>query len=79
MNKDMINALILSLLDFQKVFEIECDASNVGICVILNQNSKHITFYCEKLIDSGRKYSVYDKDFYVIVCALGYWYQYLHP
>jgi hypothetical protein len=28
---------ILSLLNFKKIFELECDASGLGISVILNQ------------------------------------------
>jgi hypothetical protein len=46
------NALILCLPDFQKVFEVKCDAFNVVIGDVLSQEIKHIAFYNEKLNES---------------------------
>ena len=43
--KDMLtNAPLLSLLNFDKAFEIECDASGTGIGVILIRDSKPIAY-----------------------------------
>jgi len=70
LKQKVTNALILSLSNFQKVFEVECDAFNIGIGVVLSQDNKSIAFYSEKLNDSIRKYSVYDKEFHAIVCTL---------
>ena len=80
LNKQKVtNAAILSLPDFNQVFEVECDASNAGTGAVLSQEGKPNAFFNEKLSDSRRKYSVYDKEFYAIVRALDHWCQYLHP
>jgi len=69
----LTSALILAFPSFSEVFEVECDASRVGIGVILSQEKRHIVFFSEKLIDAKRKFSTYDKEFYAIVRALEHW------
>ncbi len=46
----LTNAPLLSLPNFEKVFEVKCDASGVGIRVVLMQDSKHITYFSESLV-----------------------------
>ena len=65
--KNMTKTFILVLLDFDKMFEVKCDASNVGIGIAFSQNGKPIAVFSEKLNKAKRKYSTNDKNFYTLV------------
>jgi len=68
--KRLTQAPVLSLLCFSKIFEVECDGSELGIGGVLTQEGKPLAFFSEKLCDLRRKYSTYDKEFYAIVRCL---------
>ena len=59
------------------MFEVDCDASHVGIGAVLSRAGKQIAFFSEKLIDERKNYSTYDVEFYAIVQALRHWRHYL--
>ncbi|KAE8655824.1 putative CCCH-type zinc finger family protein [Hibiscus syriacus] len=62
---------------FDKVFEVNCDASDVGIGGVLSQAGRPVAFFNEKLSGSKKNYSTYDLEFYAIVQSLKHWRHYL--
>lgn len=73
----MAEAPILALLYFEKVFEVNCDTSRIGIGGVLSQEGRPIAFSSEKLSGSKKNYSTYDLEFYAIVQSLKHWRHYL--
>jgi len=75
----LTNAHILAIPNFAKSFEIECDASNVGIGAVLLQDGHPIAYFSENLSGVALNYSTYDKELYVLVRALKTWQHYFLP
>jgi hypothetical protein len=70
---------ILVLPDFQKTFQVKCDASGFAIGIVLSQEDNPIAYLSEKMNKAKVKYSTYDKEFYAIIQALKKWRHYLIP
>ena len=58
---------ILSLPDFSKMFEIECDASEIGIEAVLIKEGCPVAYFSEKLNGAILNYSTYERELYAVI------------
>jgi hypothetical protein len=77
---DMLtHAPLFQLLDFGKTFELECNASGIGIGGVLLQEGKLVAYFSEKLSGLSLNYSTYDKELHALVRVLETWQYYRSP
>ena len=73
----LTHAPLLQLPDFNKTFELECDASGIGLGGVLLQDGKPVAYFSEKLSGPSLNYSTYDKELLALVRTLERWQYYL--
>jgi hypothetical protein len=66
----LTHAPVLQLSNFSITFELKCDATGIGIGVVLLQEGKLVAYFSEKLSWPSLNYSTYDKELYTLVRVL---------
>ncbi|GJS32512.1 retrotransposon-related protein [Tanacetum coccineum] len=77
LKQTMILTPVLALLNFQKTFVVETDASGVGIGVVLQQGGHPIAYLSKTLAPKHQALSTYEKEFLTILMTLEKWRGYL--
>lgn len=77
LNQKVMENLVLTLQDFNKVFQVDCDVNGSSIGGVLSQEGRTIDYFSDKMNDAWRRYLVYDQVLYAIIQAVNKWIKYL--
>ena len=65
----LATALVLAIMDPQKPFVVETDASAKAIGVVLIQDGHHVAYESKKLNRAQQNYSAYERELFAIIYA----------
>ncbi|GKB73151.1 retrovirus-related pol polyprotein from transposon 17.6 [Tanacetum coccineum] len=68
---------VLALPNFSQHLEVECDACDTGIGVVLQQNNKRIAFFSHPLAERHCRLPAYEKELIAFAKAVSHWRPYL--
>jgi hypothetical protein len=77
LKQSLLTAPVLALSNFNEPFEIETDASDYGIGVVLQQNGHPIAFVSNALGPKTQGLSTYEKESLIILLVVDQWKAYL--
>jgi hypothetical protein len=72
-----MTASVLQLLDFNKQFVIECDASGSGFGAVLHQGDGPVAFFSRPVVAHHSKLPAYECELIRLVKAVWYWRPYV--
>jgi hypothetical protein len=75
----LVEAPVLALPDFTKQFQVETDASDVGVGLVLMQQGHPMAFISKALGPRTKGLSTYEKEYLAILIDVDQWRSYLQP
>ncbi len=73
----LVKAPVSKLPDFDKDFEIHCDASDFAIAGVLVQDGRPVAFESKKLSETERRWPTHEKEMWAVVHCLKTWGHYI--
>ena len=78
LKRAVVTGPVLRIVDPQKPFFLETDASGIAVGAVLLQEGRPVAFESKKLSPSQRNWPTHEKELYVVVHALKAWRHYLY-